>query len=105
MCIRDSIYLRYSKDLINWTNRYLLIPTQRAKIYNPYFLPNQSGQTVFFTLSSWLPYQVSTVKAMLPTVHHMEKLAYTYVPEDNRGEIAKFLFPNGFPPKPGIVRR
>ena len=101
----DNIYLRYSKDLINWTNRYLLIPTQRAKIYNPYFLPNQSGQTVFFTLSSWLPYQVSTVKAILPTVHHMEKLAYTYVPEDNRGEIAKFLFPNGFPPKPGIVRR
>lgn len=48
---------------------------------------------------------MSTVKAMLPTVHHMEKLAYTYVPEDNRGEIAKFLFPNGFPPKPGIVRR
>lgn len=35
----------------------------------------------------------------------MEKLAYTYVPEDNREEIAKFLFPNGFPPKPGIVRR
>ncbi|WQD13354.1 MAG: DUF4185 domain-containing protein [Lawsonella clevelandensis] len=37
----DNIYLRYSKDLINWTNRYLLIPTQRAKILQP-LLPAQS---------------------------------------------------------------
>jgi len=27
----DNIYLRYSKDLINWTNRYTLIPSQGGK--------------------------------------------------------------------------
>lgn|GEM_PF-5106909 len=75
----------------------LLFRARGAKLYNPYFLPNQSGYTVFFTISSWVPYQVSTIKATLPNVRKVEKLPYIYTPEDIRQKASKY-FPHAFPP-------
>jgi len=87
----DAIYLMYSKDLVNWTNKYKLIPEQQSKVYSPYFLPRQSGQTVFFTLSTWFPYTVSTIKAEIPTAEYMDNLPYRHYPEDRSFDIRDWV--------------
>lgn len=87
----DAIYLMYSKNLTHWTNKYKLIPEQRSKVYSPYFLPRQSGQTVFFTLSTWFPYTVSTVKAKIPSAEYMDNLPYRYYPEDKFFDITDWI--------------
>lgn len=87
----DAIYLMYSKDLIHWTNKYKLIPEQRSKVYSPYFLPRQHGQAVFFTLSTWFPYTVSTVKAKIPSAEYMDNLPYKYYSEDQGFDLSDWI--------------
>lgn len=91
--VGDAIYLRYSKDLIKWTNKYQLIPEQSAKVYSPYFLPHQNGRNVFFTLSTWFPYTVSTVKARIPSAAYMDNLPYKHYEESDWPFFIKPIIP------------
>lgn len=72
-----GVTVAYSTNLIKWSPRVQIIGKQASMVYCPYFLPYQSGRTVYFTLSSWFPYTVSVVRATLPPPRVLETMGDT----------------------------